>query len=56
MEKLELNSEQKKLFLNALQEAYDAGQQNATFLANSMYQLVTPPKEVIEKLTTKYIN
>lgn len=56
MEKLTLNPNQKKSFEDALQLAYKAGEQNATFLANSMYQLVRPPSELLDEIIKNHIN
>lgn len=56
MEKLQLTEEQRAIFKMALNEAYDKGSQDATFLANSMYQLVETAGKCIPKIIEKFSN
>ena len=49
-----LTLEQKVIFQEALIDAYKAGSQNATFLANSVYELTEDQSVSLEKVTKKY--
>jgi len=54
MKKLKLTTEQIEVFKKALHEASNKGAQDATFLANSMYQLIETEGKYIPKIIEKY--
>jgi len=56
MEKLNLTDPEKQLFTDALHEAYQKGSQDATFLANNLYQLVETASKCVPVIVEKYTN
>ncbi len=54
MDKLKLTPEQKVIFHKALLAAYEGGSQDATFLANSMYQLVETSSKILPRVMGQF--
>ena len=50
MDKLKLSPEQMVIFQKAITDAYQAGQQDSTFLFNGMHELIQGGKKALAKI------
>lgn len=55
MSQLTLTEEGRKAFEAALNDAYKAGYQNATFLMGSAPELITSQEDEVKKIVDKYV-
>ncbi len=56
MDKLDLSAEGRKIFEDALNEAYEAGFQNATFTMGSVHELATSQEDEVKKIVDEFVS